>query len=255
MKAISATDIRYAYPDSGSVLNGITFEIEAGQCAGVVGPNGSGKSTLLLALSGLLPVRGRVEVLGRELTPASLREMRHWIGIVFQDPEDQLFMPGVLEDVALGPLNMGLSADDAVAAARRALNETGVAYTEARPTHWLSFGEKKRVALAAILAMDPRLLLLDEPTAGLDPRSRGEFMALVARLGRTRLIATHDLDLVRVVCDTVLVLDQGRIVSAGSPEVILDDDELLLEHGLAYRHDAAGRPALPPGHMSEPEVQ
>lgn len=233
MKAVRLQGVNFSYPGGEPVLHDISFEIDAGSCTGLIGPNGAGKSTLLLLLNGLLRGEGEIEVLGLSPSHRSIVELRRRVGIVFQDPDDQLFMPVVLEDVALGPLNLGASPAEAERLAREALDRVGMAHAAARAPHRLSLGQRKRVALAAVLAMDPQVLVLDEPTAGLDPRGRHEFLCLLRTLTATRLIATHDLALVGEVCDRVIVLDEGRVVAQGRPEDILQDRALLAAHGLA----------------------
>lgn len=233
MRAIRLEGVSFAYPGGDAVLRDITFEVEQGACAALIGPNGAGKSTLLLLLNGLHIGEGTVEVAGLRPQGATLKELRRRVGVVFQDPDDQLFMPVVLEDVALGPLNLGWSAEEAVSAALGALARCGAEHLADRSPGRLSLGERKRVALAAVLAMQPEVLVLDEPTAGLDPLGRHEFQQLLISLPATRLIATHDLDFVRETCEHAILLDQGRVAAVGPARKLLGDRRLLQEHRLA----------------------
>ena len=233
MRAIRLEGVSFAYPGGDAVLRDITFEVEEGTCAGLIGPNGAGKSTLLLMLNGLHIGNGTLEVAGIRPQGPALKELRRRVGVVFQDPDDQLFMPVVLEDVALGPLNLGQSPEEAAATARRSLERCGAEHLADRRPGRLSLGERKRVALAAVLAMDPQVLVLDEPTAGLDPVGRHAFQKLLRSLQATRLIATHDLDLVRETCEQAILLDDGRVVAVGPARELLSDRRLLQAHRLA----------------------
>ncbi len=233
MNAIELRGISFGYRGGPPILRDVSFSVAVGECAGLIGPNGAGKSTLILLMNGLLRGQGEVLALGQSVLGVAPRDLRKRVGVVFQDPDDQLFMPNVLEDVALGPLNLGSSPAEADHLARTALESAGILYAADRAPHRLSLGERKRVALAAILAMKPEVLVLDEPTAGLDPRGRHEFMELLQSFPATKIIASHDLDLVARVCGRVLVLDGGRLVAAGPVATILSDQPLLAAHGLA----------------------
>lgn len=250
--AIRALGLAYQYPDGRRALRGIDFEVAPGESVALVGPNGAGKSTLLLHLNGLLPgargpsTQGRgggwplsrsrqaasVWIDGLEVIDRNAREVRRRVGLLFQDPDDQLFSPTVLEDVAFGPLNLGMSKDEARRLARECLERVGLADAEDRPPHHLSFGERKRVCLAGVLACGPSVLALDEPTANLDPRGRRRFIELIQALPSAKLIATHDLEMALEVCPRVLLLDAGQIVADGPSRDILGDAELLEAHGL-----------------------
>lgn len=207
-----------------------------GERLGLIGPNGAGKSTLLLHLDGLLPerlpARPAVAVMGTELAPRTLEVVRREVGILFQNPDDQLFCPTVGEDVAFGPRQLGVDGADLAARVQASLAQVGMAGSEARPPHQLSQGEKRRVAIAGLLAMKPRVLLLDEPTNDLDPRGRRELLKLLRLLAQTMIVASHDLDFVAELCPRVLVLDGGRIVASGPSEELLANEELMLAHGL-----------------------
>jgi cobalt/nickel transport system ATP-binding protein len=206
----------------------------------LIGPNGAGKSTLLLHLNGLLPdpppATPAVIVDGLPVSEPNLREIRRRIGLLFQDPDDQLFCPTVWEDVAFGPRQLGLSEPALSRLVAESLAQVGLAGFEERLPHHLSRGEKRRACLAGLLACDARALVLDEPTSDLDPRGRRELMALLSRLPVTQLIATHDLEFVVEICPRTIVLDGGRIVADGPTRQLLDDEPLMLAHGLERPH-------------------
>jgi cobalt/nickel transport system ATP-binding protein len=203
---------------------------------GLLGPNGAGKSTLLLHLNGCLPSQDAVFVRGIALRPQTVREVRRRVGLVFQNPDDQLFMPRVCDDVAFGALNEGCSPEVARERVTRALAAVGMGGYEERSPHHLSIGEKKRIALATVLVMECDLLALDEPTAGLDPRARRELIRLLADLQRTQVIATHDLELALELCHRVLVLSRGAVVAEGRPRDLLADADLMEANGLEVPH-------------------
>ena len=224
--------LRYTYPDGRQALRGVDFRLAPGERAALVGPNGAGKSTLMLQLNGLLRGEGEVWVAGRQLSDKTLGEMRGQIGLVFQDPDDQLFSPTVFEDVAFGPLYAGLAEAEVRARVGNALRAVGMQDAGPRVPHHLSGGEKKRVAIATALAMEPEVLILDEPTAGLDPRARRGLMRMLANLPQTMLVATHDMRLVAELFPRTIVLDEGLVRSDGPTAVLLADPELLQAHGL-----------------------
>jgi len=228
--AIEVCNLSYCYPDGREALREISFCIDEGESVGLIGPNGAGKSTLLLHLNGVLPENptGAVRVFGQ----TDLATMRRDVGLLFQDPDDQLFCPTVFEDVAFGPQQLGLPETNVA----EALAWVGLTGFEKRSPHHLSHGEKRRVCLAGVLACRPRILALDEPTSGLDPRGRREFKALLHKVQATKLITTHDLDLVAEFCTRVLVLDQGRLVADGPSGEVLNDMGLMLSHGLERPH-------------------
>jgi cobalt/nickel transport system ATP-binding protein len=230
---IELAGVRYRYPDGTEALRGVDLTVREGRSLALLGPNGAGKSTLLLHLNGILsPTEGSVRVGGAEVTPDTLRDVRARVGLVFQDPDDQLFMTTLFEDVAFGPQNQGLSAAEVDALVHEALHEVGLADAASRPGHHLSFGQRKRAALATVLVMKPQLLVLDEPTANLDPRSRRHMLALLRALGTTALVATHDMDVAWELCADAAVIDGGVVVAAGSREEVLTDAALLEAHGL-----------------------
>jgi cobalt/nickel transport system ATP-binding protein len=229
--AIEVKNLSYRYPDGREALRSLTFNIGEDECVGLIGPNGAGKSTLLLHLNGILPeVPGEAAV--RVFGQTDLTAMRRDVGLLFQDPDDQLFCPTVFEDVAFGPQQIGLPETMVT----EALARVGLNAFEKRSPHHLSHGEKRRVCLAGVLACQPKVLVLDEPTSGLDPRGRREFKALLRQIRATKLIATHDLDLVAEFCSRVLVLDRGEMVADGLPGEVLNDMPLMLAHGLERPH-------------------
>ncbi|MGB7538977.1 MAG: ABC transporter ATP-binding protein [Anaerolineales bacterium] len=230
---IDVEHLHFRYPNGPAVLDDITFHIEAGERIGLVGPNGAGKSTLMLHLNGILRAEsGEIRLCGMKLEDATLRAVRRAVGLVFQNPDDQLFSPTVFDDVAFGPIYQGCSTEETRDRVRKALAAVHMeAYTH-RVSHHLSVGEKKRIAIATVLSMDPEILILDEPTAGLDPQARRHFIHLLAELKQTMLVATHDLALVREICTRTLILDTGRVAADGPTTEILSDGALLAQHGL-----------------------
>jgi len=237
---LEVRDLRYRYPDGHEALRGLSFALAPGERVALIGPNGAGKSTLLLHLNGLLPDRPAaapaVSVDGLPLLAANLPEVRRRVGLLFQDPDDQLFCPTVWEDVAFGPQQLGVREPQLSRVVSDALAQVGLAGFEERLPHHLSRGEKRRACLAGLLACEARLLVLDEPTSDLDPRGRRELMALLTRLPVAQLIATHDLEFVVETCPRAIVLDAGRIVADGPSAALLDDAPLMLAHGLERPH-------------------
>ena len=236
--ALELRDLRYRYPDGTDALRGVSFAIDPGETVGLVGPNGAGKSTLLLHLNGLLPENpaanghASVTVGGLPVARANFKEIRRRVGLLFQDANDQLFCPTVWEDVAFGPQQLGLAKDAVAARVTGALAQVGLQGFDRRLPHHLSGGEKRRVCLAGVLACDPTILVLDEPTSSLDPRGRRELIALLRTLPIPKLIATHDLEMVVDLCPRVVVLDAGVVVQEGPTRAILADEPLMLAHGL-----------------------
>jgi cobalt/nickel transport system ATP-binding protein len=238
--AIEISDLKYRYHDGTEALCGVSFCVTPGECVALLGPNGSGKSTLLLHLNGILPERpasdGTVKILGEAVTSDNLEKIRRQVGLLFQDPDDQLFCPTVQEDVAFGPQQLGFAEAEVAARVEKALMQAGLAGFGRRATHHLSHGEKRRVCLAGVLACEPTVLVLDEPTSDLDPRGRREFKALLRQIPATKLIATHDLELAVELCSRAIVLDRGQIVADGQTHDLLDNEELMLAHGLERPH-------------------
>ncbi len=231
----------YSYPDGQPALRGITLSIAEGETVALLGPNGAGKSTLLMHLNGLArPEKGSIHVLGMELNDRNLKDVRRRVGLVFQNPDDQLFSPTVFDDVAFGPLNLGLSAAEVRRVVCASLATMGMAGYEGRSPHHLSQGEKRRVAIATVLSMSPPVLLLDEPTTGLDPASQGaliDFLIGWAGGSNTLIFSTQDLDLVEELATRVIVLGKDHtIVADGRPEDYLSDPDFLLRTNLIHEH-------------------
>jgi cobalt/nickel transport system ATP-binding protein len=236
--ALSVEQLAFQFADGTPALRSVSFSVEVGECVAVIGPNGAGKSTLLLHLNGILPERsgarsgGSVRVHGRSLSASDPAWARRQVGVLFQDADDQLFCPTVGEDVAYGPEQLGLARAEVEQRVARALERVGLAGFERRMPQRLSGGEKKRVCLAGLLAYEPSILVLDEPSAGLDPRGRRELIDILAGLPITRVIATHDLALVAELCSRALLLDRGALVASGPSREMLRDDALMRAHGL-----------------------
>jgi energy-coupling factor transporter ATP-binding protein EcfA2 len=238
--AIEIRDLQFSYPDGKEALRGVSFSIAEGECVGLVGPNGSGKSTLLLHLNGILPEEypktPNVIIYGKQLNKESACEIRRDVGLLFQDPDDQLFCPTVFEDVAFGPQQFGLSEEQVRNAVAKALEQTALIGSEDRSPHHLSSGEKRRVCLAGVLACEPKVLALDEPTSNLDPRGKRSLIKTLKSIPATKIIATHDLEMVVELCSRTIVLDQGTIIADGLTQQLLGDEQLMLAHGLEKPH-------------------
>jgi cobalt/nickel transport system ATP-binding protein len=231
--AIELEHVHFSYPDGFEALRGVDLVVERGRKVALVGPNGAGKSTLMLHLNGILvPSHGCVRIAGVKVERPSLKRIRAAVGLVFQDPDDQLFSPTVFDDVAFGPLHMGIPEDEIHARVDQALAAVGMAGFERRLPHHLSLGQRKRVALATVLSMDPSVLVFDEPSAGLDPRGRRELIRMLEGLDQTLLVSTHDMRLVAEIFPRVVVMDDGRVVADGPTAQVLQDDRLLEAHGL-----------------------
>ena len=241
--AVQLSHVTYTYPDGQAALRDVSFQVAQGESVAVIGGNGAGKSTLLLHLNGFLtPQSGRIHIGEMPVTRDTLVAVRRNVGMVFQNPDDQLFMTTVYEDVAFGPTNMKLSSAEIEQRVRVALDTVGCSHLATRPPHRLSGGEKRSAAIAGVLAMSPSVLVLDEPSDGLDPAARRNLIHLLRNFTHTRLIATHDLDLVLDVCSRVLVLRQGAVQADGPPEAVFNDVELLhrcrLEQPLGWQSRA-----------------
>jgi len=236
--AIRVHELNFAYPGGEVALVNVSFEVASGESIGLIGPNGAGKTSLFLCLSGVLPVkRGSVQLTGLDPADAAARRLLPAkVGIVFQNSDDQLFNPTVFDDVAFGPLNLGLPAEEIHARVAESLARVGLTGYEPKVPLHLSAGEKRRAALAGVLAMRPEILLLDEPSTHLDPRSRREFIALVNGLRVTKVISAHDLEMISETCQRILLLDHGRIIADGPTRQILANPELMIAHGLEVPH-------------------
>jgi cobalt/nickel transport system ATP-binding protein len=234
---VEARDLCFAYPDGTEALRDVSFRIEHGAAVAIVGPNGAGKSTLLMHLNGCLhATQGQVRIGDTPLSPETVPMVRRTVGTVFQDPDDQLFMPTVAEDVAFGPLNAGLPPDEVEQRVTAALDRVGMASRRDRAPYRLSAGEKRAVAIATVLAMSPDILIMDEPSSNLDPRARRRLIDLLRSFEHTRIIATHDLEMVVEVCSRVLLIDEGRLIADGPVREVLDNEPLMLAHGLERPH-------------------
>jgi len=234
---VDVRDLCFTYPDGTAALHELSFHVTHGEAVGLVGGNGAGKSTLLQHLNGYLtPTSGEIRIGDVPLCPSTLPAIRRAVGMVFQDPDDQLFMPTVAEDVAFAPLNAGLPAAEVERRVTEALQRVGAAHLRQRPPYKLSGGEKRAVAIATVLAMEPDILVMDEPSANLDPRGRRRLISLLESFTHTRLIATHDLELVVELCPRVILLDAGRLIADGPTDTVLNDEPLLLAHGLERPH-------------------
>ncbi len=226
--AVELRGLAHTYPDGTAALRGVDLRVAAGERVALVGANGAGKSTLLAHLNGLLlPAAGQVLIAGVVVAPASLREIRRRVGYVFQQADDQLFMPTVQDDVAFGPANLGLDEAAVRACVHAALDRVGALHLATRAPWRLSGGEKRAVAIAGVLAMAPEVLVLDEPSSDLDPAARRRLIELLQSLPQTLLLATHDLALARAVCPRVLVLHEGRVHADGTPAALFADAALL----------------------------
>lgn len=225
-------DLHYSYPDGHVALRGVSLSINKGEKVALVGPNGAGKSTLMLQLNGILNGSGSIRVADVALAKHNLGRIRALVGLVFQNPDDQLFSPTVFDDVAFGPLHMGLPEAEVRSRVDQALQQVNMHSYIDRLSHHLSVGEKKRIAVATVLAMQPEILVLDEPSAGLDPRARRTLIRLLHALPLTMLVSTHDMLMVRELFERMIIMDEGRVVADGPTAQLLDDAALLEAHGL-----------------------
>ena len=222
--------LAFTYPDSTPAIHDISFQITHGESVAVVGANGAGKSTLLLHMNGYLtPTEGQVRIGDYPLTRDTLQDVRRTVGMVFQDPDDQLFLSTVYDDVAFGPLNLGVPIEDVDERVQSALETVGMAHLKQRPSHRLSSGQKRRVAIATVLSMAPDILVMDEPSAGLDPKARRQLINLLQTFKHSKIIATHDLDLVMDLCQRTIILHEGTVKADGPTGEIFQNEKLLNE--------------------------
>lgn len=231
-KAIEIINLEYSYPDKTKALNGINLEIMQGESVALVGANGAGKSTLLLHLNGINRGQGKINILGLPMEDKNLKKIRSLVGMVFQNPDDQLFLPTVFDDVSFGPMNMGLDKEEVKRRTEKALQAVGMADFAHKLPHHLSFGQKKRISIATVLSMEPEILVLDEPTSNLDPRNRRNLVELLKGFSTTKIIATHDMGMVADICQRVVIMAGGQVVADGSVEEMLTNQELLDKYGL-----------------------
>ena len=227
---IEMTNLEYSYPDGTVALQDVSFRITHGESVALVGANGAGKSTLLLHLNGYLtPTQGSVRIGDFPITKHTLPAIRRTVGMVFQNPDDQLFMPTVYDDVAFGPLNLGLPLAEVDTRVMNALTIVGLAHVKDKPPYRLSGGEKRSAAIATVLSMSPDILVMDEPSSNLDPRSRRNLINLLKTFQHTKIIATHDLEMVLDLCERTIILHKGRIIADGAPLELFQNDALLEE--------------------------
>lgn len=233
MKIIDIQNLSYDYPDGTKALDGLNFSMQQGEKIAVLGANGAGKSTFMLHLNGILEGKGKIEICGMQMNKKNLRAIRQKVGLVFQNPDDQLFCPTVFDDVAFGPQNMNLSKDEVSKRVERALKEVGLPGFEKRSPFHLSIGQKKRISLATVLSMDSEIIALDEPTSFLDPKGRREIMTLLSGINQTMIIVTHDFDLAKTLCSRSVVMHKGKIVADDLTGKIVSNSKLLETYDLA----------------------
>jgi cobalt/nickel transport system ATP-binding protein len=251
---VHVKNLQHVYPDQTVALQDVSFLIHHGESVGIIGANGAGKSTLLLHLNGFLAATSGEIIIGDDtLSKETLPEIRRTVGMVFQDPEDQLFMPTVFDDVAFGPLNMGLSHEEIEARVTEALERVDAVELREKPPYHLSGGEKKRVAIATVLSMLPEILVLDEPTNGLDPHARRQLIALLQAFHHTRIVTSHDLDMILELCDRTIVLHEGLVMADGPTMEIFSNDELLKTCRLEKPFAMQGCPVCSPDKLISPK--
>jgi len=235
-KAIEIEHFSYKYPDGTAALGNITLSVEHGQRVALIGPNGAGKSTLLLAMAGFAKGTGKVLIDGLQINKKNLKKIRAVLGSCLENPEDQLFMPTLFEDVAFGPLNMDLDAEQVKIRVADALKTVGLAELADKAPHHLSAGQKRAAAIATILSMAPKIITLDEPDGSLDPRNRNNLVKLLASLPQTLIIATCNMDFAAALADRAVLLDKGHVIAEGQAKKIMSDSQLMAKHGLEVPH-------------------
>ena len=233
MKAIEIKNLSFKYHEGIAALKDVSFDVEEGEKIGIIGPNGAGKSTLLLHLNGLIAGEGEIRIFGVKVEKSSIKKIRQMVGLLFQNPDDQLFCPTVFEDVAFGPRNMTLAEEKVEELVKQSLAKVGLDGFEKRSSYHLSIGEKRRAAIATVLSMNSKILAFDEPSSNLDPRGRRELIELIKSINLTQVLVTHDLEIVKNVCHRVALMDHGRIVAIENAEILLQNSLLLNEHGMA----------------------
>lgn len=236
-KAVSIDNLSFAYPDGARALKGVSLDVYRGECVALTGPNGSGKTTLVLHLNGIFlseNSNGTVAIMGREVGKENTKVIRKDVGIVFQNPDDQLFMPTVFDDIAFGPINLGYDREEVKRRVTRALACVGMEGFEERVPHHLSIGQKKRISIATVLSMEPEILVLDEPTASLDPRGKWNLIETLRGLSMTKIIVSHDMELIKALCERIVILDSGQVVADGSSDDILANESLLKTYYLIH---------------------
>jgi cobalt/nickel transport system ATP-binding protein len=227
---VEVKNLRHVYPDGTAALHDVSFRITHGESVAIIGANGAGKSTLLLHLNGyLVPTAGQIRIGDFPMNKATLPEIRRTVGMVFQDPDDQLFMPTVYDDVAFGPMNLGLPVTEIEQRVKDALERVGAGHLQEKAPYHLSGGEKKRVAIATVLSMSPDILVMDEPTSGLDPFARRQLMGLLRDFHHTKIFTSHDLDMVLELCERTIILNQGEVKADGPTREIFQDEALLAQ--------------------------
>lgn len=236
-ESIIVEHVSYSYPDGSLALDDVSFVVQQGEAVALVGPSGAGKSTLLLCLSGFLfPQKGEIYIAGFKLTKKNVREIRKKVGLIFQNPDDQLFMPTLYDDVAFGLINRGVDGDELDRRVRKAIEERGLKGLEKKFPGHLSGGQKRLASLATVLVMEPEILLTDEPSSNLDPKSRRDLINNLASLNNTRIIASHDLEMALDLCRRAILLDRGKIAKDGDAVTIMSDEKLMEEHNLEVPH-------------------
>ena len=241
---IGFENVGYAYPGGSPVLDGITFEVSDGEKVGLVGANGAGKSTLLKCVPGLLEASGIITVSGLRVSRENIAEIRRKVGFVLQDPDNQMFMPKVIDDMIFGPVNYGSTREEAEEQADSVLRGLGIPHLRDRYNHRISGGEKRMAAIATVLAMRPDVMLMDEPSSSLDPRNRRALINTLSGLDKTMIIASHDLDMILDICPRVILLDHGTLIADGETAGILRDRELLESHGLELPLSLSGQKGI-----------
>jgi len=249
---VEAVNLHYTYPDGTQGIRGISFRITHGESVAIVGANGAGKSTLLLHLNGfLVPTQGTLRIGDYPLTKKNIKAVRRTVGMVFQKPDDQLFMPTVFDDVAFGPLNLGMPPDEIETVVMQALETVGASHLKNRPPYKLSGGEKRAVAIASVLSMSPDILVMDEPTSELDPRARRRLIEQLQTFKHTKIIASHDLDMAVDVCERTIVIYQGSVSADGPTLELFQNDALLEKSGLEKPLKMQNCPLCGPGNQEK----